>query len=57
MDPVATPRDEWKTLPWRTLERAVFKLQKRIFRASQRGERKTVHPWTAPPDHRRRRLP
>ena len=43
MDPVATPRDEWKTLPWRALERAVFKLQKRIFRASQRGERKTVH--------------
>ena len=43
MDPVATPRDEWKTLPWRELERAVFKLQKRIFRPSQRGDRKTVH--------------
>src|SRR6478672_6772306 len=43
MDPVATPRDEWKTLPWRTLERAVFKLQKRIFRASQRGDTKIVH--------------
>ena len=43
MDPVATPRDEWKTLPWRELERDVFKLQKRIFRASQRGDRKTVH--------------
>ena len=36
MDPVATPRDEWKTLPWRELGRAVFKLQTRIFRASQR---------------------
>jgi RNA-directed DNA polymerase len=43
MDPVVTPRDEWKTLPWRRLERGVFKLQKRIFRASQRGDRKTVH--------------
>jgi hypothetical protein len=29
MDPVVTPRDEWKTLPWRRLERGVFKLQKR----------------------------
>ena len=43
MDPVATPRDEWKTLPWCELERDVFKLQKRIFRASQRGKTKTVH--------------
>jgi RNA-directed DNA polymerase len=33
---------EWETLPWRTLERSVFKLQKRIYRASQRGDRKTV---------------
>ena len=37
----ATPEYEWKTLPWQQLERAVFKLQKRIFRASQRGDRKT----------------
>src|SRR6185436_7763613 len=43
MDPVATPRDEWKTLPWCELERDVFKLQKRIFRPSQRGKTKTVH--------------
>lgn len=34
---------EWKTLPWRQLERQVFKLQKRIYRASQRGNVKTVH--------------
>jgi RNA-directed DNA polymerase len=33
---------EWETLPWRTLERSVFKLQKRIYRASCRGDRKTV---------------
>src|SRR4051794_8274867 len=34
---------EWKTLPWKEIERAVFKLQKRIYRASQRGNVKEVH--------------
>ena len=34
---------EWKTLPWRKLEQQVFKLQKRIYRASQRGDTRTVH--------------
>jgi RNA-directed DNA polymerase len=43
MNPTATLRYEWKHLPWRTLEREVFKLQTRIFRASQRGDTKTVH--------------
>ncbi len=43
MNPVATPRYEWKTLPWRKLERGVFQLQQRIFRASQRGETQAVH--------------
>ncbi len=33
---------EWKDLPWRRLELRVFKLQKRIFKASQRGDVKTV---------------
>ncbi|MBE9145462.1 group II intron reverse transcriptase/maturase [Planktothrix mougeotii] len=33
---------EWSTLNWRKLERAVFKLQKRIYRASQRGDHKAV---------------
>ena len=33
---------EWNTIPWRQLERRVFKLQKRIFQASQRGDAKTV---------------
>jgi len=31
-------RKEWKTIPWRKLERKVFKLQNRIFKASQRGD-------------------
>ncbi len=33
---------EWNTLNWRKLERAVFKLQKRIYRASQRGDKRAV---------------
>ena len=33
---------EWRTLPWRQLERRVFKLQKRIYQASLRGDVKTV---------------
>lgn len=33
---------EWKTIPWRKLEVEVFKLQKRIYRASERGDVKTV---------------
>ncbi|MUG93078.1 hypothetical protein F7734_11765 [Scytonema sp. UIC 10036] len=33
---------EWKNTNWRKLERVVFKLQKRIYRASQRGDVKAV---------------
>jgi len=36
------PMMEWKDLPWRNLERRIFKLQKRIFKASQRGDVKAV---------------
>lgn len=35
--------DEWKNTPWRKIERNVFKLQKRIYRASLKDDRKTVH--------------
>jgi RNA-directed DNA polymerase len=31
-------RYEWNALPWPRLEKSVFKLQKRIFQASQRGD-------------------
>ena len=34
---------EWQNLPWRKLERFVYKLQKRIYRASSCGETLTVH--------------
>jgi N-terminal domain of reverse transcriptase len=33
----SAPMDRWHTLPWKHFQRHVFKLQKRIYRASQRG--------------------
>jgi RNA-directed DNA polymerase len=33
---------EWNTIPWKKLERKVFKLQLRIYKASQRGDIKAV---------------
>jgi len=33
---------EWRTIPWHKLERRVFKLQTRIFKASHRGDIKAV---------------
>jgi len=38
-DPVS---ETWKSLPWRKLERHVFRIQKRIYRASQRGNQRAV---------------
>src|SRR5260370_7125790 len=43
MNTVPQPMYGWKDLPWKQFERQVFKLQKRIYRASQRGNMKTVH--------------
>lgn len=34
---------EWNTIPWRKLEKQVFKLQKRIYKAELRGDVKAVH--------------
>ena len=36
------PTVEWKHLDWRKAEKAVLKLQKRIYKASQRGEVKAI---------------
>ena len=55
MNTVHHPMYEWNTLPWRTIERTVFKLQKRIYQASQRGntdlvhklQRLLIHSWSA----------
>ena len=37
------PVSEWKDLPWTMIQRRVWKLQKRIFRAAQRGDQRAVH--------------
>jgi RNA-directed DNA polymerase len=42
--PAVTPTSEdWMTIPWRTLEVRVFRLQKRIFQAQRRGNVQAVH--------------
>lgn len=43
MNTAQPPVYEWKNLPWKSIEKQVFKLQKRIYRASQRGDTRTVH--------------
>jgi RNA-directed DNA polymerase len=42
MSTAEQPVYEWNDLPWKAIEQRVFKLQKRIYQASQRGDRKTV---------------
>src|SRR5215471_19829757 len=39
-DPVS---EAWNQLPWRKLEQHCFRIQKRIYRASQRGNQRAVH--------------
>src|SRR5215467_3786648 len=41
--PVETQSEDWAQLPWRKLEQHVYRLQKRIFRASSRGNVRAVH--------------
>src|SRR5258707_12990266 len=40
---LAPESEAWRTLPWRKLEQHVFRIQKRIYRASQRGNTRAVH--------------
>lgn len=35
--------EAWNTLPWKKLEKHVYRIQKRIYRASQRGSLRAVH--------------
>lgn len=43
MSTATTPMYEWNSIPWRKLERMVFKLQKRIYQAKRRGNVQAVH--------------
>lgn len=38
----APPKYEWKDIPWKKVERNVFKLQKRIYQASAQGNQQKV---------------
>jgi RNA-directed DNA polymerase len=40
---LTTVRYEWKDIPWKPIQVKVFKLQRRIYRASQSGDVKRVH--------------
>jgi RNA-directed DNA polymerase len=35
--------EDWKALPWKRIQRDVFRLQQRIYRAERRGEYQQVH--------------
>jgi RNA-directed DNA polymerase len=37
------PIEDWASLPWRKLERAVYRRQKRIYQAAVRGNTQAVH--------------
>src|SRR5215475_5291464 len=41
--PAETQSEDWALLPWRKLEQQVYRLQKRIYRASERGNQRAVH--------------
>ncbi|MEO0537026.1 MAG: reverse transcriptase N-terminal domain-containing protein [Cyanobacteria bacterium P01_A01_bin.123] len=43
MSPSFETRYEWNQLPWKKIQVRVFKLQRRIYRASQQGNVKLVH--------------
>ena len=43
MSESATATYEWNQLPWRKLEVAVFKLERRIYKASQAGDIRRGH--------------
>ena len=43
MSAAVMPAYEWKSIPWKTFQRKVYKLQMRIYRASRRGDARTVH--------------
>src|SRR5229473_5308023 len=40
LDPAS---EAWNQLPWRKLEKHCFRIQKRIYQASQRGNTRAVH--------------
>ena len=43
MADVESRTEDWRTLPWKDIQRNVFRLQKRIYRAARQGDIKRVH--------------
>jgi RNA-directed DNA polymerase len=43
MTDVAKHTEDWQTIPWKAFQRNVYRLQKRIYQAERRGDRKQVH--------------
>src|SRR5256714_5901569 len=39
----APTSETWNSVPWKKLEQHCFRIQKRIYRASQRGNQRAVH--------------
>src|SRR3989441_4368823 len=39
----ASTSETWNSVPWKKLEQHCFRIQKRIYRASQRGNQRAVH--------------
>src|ERR1700694_1361136 len=44
--PLDAASESWRKLPWRKLEQHVYRIQKRIFRANQRGNTRAVYKIT-----------
>src|SRR5713101_5160955 len=42
-EPKGETSETWNTVPWKKLEQHCFRIQKRIYRASQRGNQRAVH--------------
>ena len=40
--PLDPESESWRKLPWRKFEQHVYRIQKRIFRAEQRGNQRAV---------------
>ena len=38
-----TTTENWNSLPWKDIQRNVFRLQQRIYQAARRNETKRVH--------------
>ena len=43
MTPTNRSSEDWKSLPWKKIQRNVFRLQQRIYQAKLRDDVKTVH--------------